>query len=106
MSRHRSKVEVDLYIKSRSLIESPHVPSYLTALVMFAQSMTHFRDIRSGNVNGLDLDLYNEPRSNLNILIDDSYFATSSLMEIVMLAISFTVCEIFSQNAPDLDIDL
>ena len=43
----------------------------------------------------LDLALQNGPRSNLNMLFDIPY-ATSYLMEIVMLVLSFTVCEIFT----------
>ena len=43
----------------------------------------------------LDLALQNGSRSNLNMVFDSPY-ATSYLMEIVMLSLSFTVCEIFT----------
>ena len=43
----------------------------------------------------LDLDLYNVPRSNLNMLIE-SLHATSYLMAIVMFVLSFTACTIFT----------
>ena len=62
----------------------------------------HFRDIRSRNMHDLGLDLQSRPKSNVNMLIESQH-ATSYLMEIVMLAKSFTVC---SWNVHDLHLDV
>ena len=52
-----------------------------------------FIDICSRNVH--DLDIYNVPRLNLNMLID-SLYATSYFTATVMLALYFTVLEIIT----------
>ena len=57
----------------------------------------HFRDVRRRNMNGMTLTPWNGPTSNLNMLIN-SQLATSCSIATVILALSFTVCEIFSRN--------
>ena len=58
------------------------------------------------NVHDLDHDLYSEPRSNLNIAIENPY-VTSYLMAIVMLTqISNNFRAIRSQNVHIIDLDL
>ena len=53
----------------------------------------HSRDIHNQNVHGLDLVLYNEPRSNVNMPIE-SLHATFYIIAMAMFALSVTVCEI------------
>ena len=57
-------------------------------------------------MHGLVLDIYNGPRSDVNMLIGMPY-ATLYLLAIAMFATSVTVFgDINSRNVPDLDIDL
>ena len=48
------------------LIQSPYATSYLMAIVMFALSVT-ILEIFSQNAHDFDLDILNEPRSNVNM---------------------------------------
>ena len=50
-------------------------------------------DICSRNIHYLDLDLYNWPRSNVNVPIKSQY-TTSNMQTIVTFALSVTICEI------------
>ena len=52
-------------------------------------------EIFGRNVNELDLDLSNGPRSNLNLIIDSTYASSYSTV-IAMLANSVTILEIFA----------
>ena len=118
------------------LIKSPHATSFLMAIVIFALYV-NFKDGYSRYLYDLDLDLYNEPMSNLNMPIKSPYVTSYSMttitlalviqlkcawcwpcplecakvkykyvnqklicdfIPIVMLALSFSVCTIFSRN--------
>ena len=54
----------------------------------------HFQDIYCGNVHDLDLDLYNGPRSNVNML-NESPCMTCHLMAIVIFYLFLIISKIF-----------
>ena len=54
----------------------------------------HFQDIHCGNVRGLDLDLYNGPRSNVITPMKSPYM-TCYLMAIVICTLFVTLSKIF-----------
>ena len=74
-------------------IESPYLTSYLMATVTFA--LLQFDDNRRRNLHGLDL--WNGPRSYVNIPIQSPYW-TSCLMAIVMFAPSVAGREIITYD--------
>ena len=68
----------------------------------------HYRDICSRTAHGIDLDIYNGTRSNVNRKMERPY-ATFFLFALAMFSPSVIVCEIIAQelaNVPDSNCDL